>query len=510
MAVAVLLFQDLAVVPLLIIIPLLAQHSAEGIWQSLGWALGKGIAVILVLLAIGKWVLPTVFKEVAKQRTDELFVLATLMVALLAGGLTYAFGLSMALGAFLAGMMLGESQYRHQLEADIRPFRDILMGLFFTTIGMQLPLAGFASQLHWVLAGLTLMALIKILVIRWLAKQLGEKPINAWGSAIALFQMGEFGFVIVSLAVAQGILAQQYATIMVGIGVFSMAITPSIIQRLDGLLARCFTARSEFPDIEEQVTNQPQPAQAAVICGFGRVGQTVSRFLQAEGIAHIAVDSDPLRVHEAIAGGAPVYYGDSSKRDILKAVGVESAPLVIISFADDLRAIEVLRVIRQLNNEAYVIVRSRDDLRLQQLQEAGASQVVPDTLEASLMLISQILSRSGVPIRRILARLEQERRNHYGDMHGFYPGETTDMAPEKLDKLEFLHAVTLTDNAYAVDKPLLQLGLDERGVAVKALRREGVEIDEPAYQIRLQANDVVLLSGKPQAVEAAENYLLEG
>lgn len=508
-SVAILLFQDIAVVPLLIIIPLLAGDGNGSIAYSLLMALIKGAAVIAVLMAVGKWLLPFAFREIASQRTDELFVLATLLVALVAGGLTHAFGLSMALGAFLAGMMLGESKYKHQLEADIRPFRDILMGLFFTTIGMQLALTSFIQSLHWVLLIIAAMALVKFLLIRYVAKALGERDRDAWGSAISLFQMGEFGFVIVALAGSFSLLSDQVTSILIGVGVFSMAATPVVIQKLQPLVSLFIREQTEEPDIAKKVDDTGNQHQV-LICGFGRVGQTVSRFLEAEGIKHIAVDNDPMRVQEAVAGGAPVYFGDSAKRDILRAVGAARVPLIIISFSDDLRAIEVLKEIRAMNEKAFVIVRSRDDLNLERLNEAGASQVVPDTLEASLMLISHVLSHSGIPIRRILSRLEQERRNHYGDMHGFYPGSQTTIDSESADKLQFLHAVNLPEQAWAIGKTVEELNWEEHDVKIKALRRDDVEVEDPASQIELRPGDVVLLSGKPRHVEAAERWLLEG
>ncbi|WP_417437749.1 cation:proton antiporter [Idiomarina sp.] len=510
MSVAILLFQDIAVVPLLIIIPLLASDNGN-IGYTLLLALAKGAAVIAVLMTIGKWVLPYLFKEIAKQRTDELFVLATLLVALVAGGMTHVFGLSMALGAFLAGMMLGESQYKHQLEADIRPFRDILMGLFFTTIGMQLQLYGFVHNFHWILVALIVMAVIKIALISSVARFMGERDEDAWGSGISLFQMGEFGFVIVALASSHGLLSKEIVTSMIGIGVLSMAITPIVIHRLKPLVSLLVRHPDPLVDIEKQRTSVSEGLENQVlICGFGRVGQTMSRFLDAEGITHIAVDNDPMRVQEAVAGGARVYFGDSARKDILRAVGAESVDLIIISFADDLRALEVLKELRQLNPEAYIIVRSRDDTRLTQLQEAGASQVVPDTLEASLMLISHVLSRSGIPIRRILARLDKERRNHYGEMHGFFQGNETEITPELADKLEFLRALTLPEGAWATGKRIDELDWDKHQVQLKALRRDDEEIPEPDSDTELQPQDVVLLVGKPRYVEAAERWLLEG
>lgn len=512
MTVAVLLFQDIAVVPLLIVIPLLAGSGGDSnIAYSLLMAMVKGAAVIAVLMAVGKWVLPFIFREIASQRIDELFVLATLLVALVAGGLTHLFGLSMALGAFLAGMMLGESKYKHQLEADIRPFRDILMGLFFTTVGMQLAVNSFVFNIHWIILIMLGMALVKLVIIRYVAKAMGERAHDAWGSAISLFQMGEFGFVLVALAGTHNLLDEQTATMLVGVGVFSMALTPLVIQKLQPLISLVVNQPESAEAIESTLQKHADQAEHQVlICGFGRVGQTVSRFLGAEGIRHIAVDNDPMRVQEAVAGGAPVFFGDSSKRDILRAVGAAKAPLIIISFSDDPRAIQVLRQIRAMNEDAFIIVRSRDDLNLDKLTEAGASQVVPDTLEASLMLISHVLSRSGIPIRRILTRLDQERRNHYGDMHGFFPGSQTSVSSENADILEFLHAVNLPEKAWAVGQSVADLDWSAHQVELKALRRDDVEVSEPASQIELRADDVVLLSGKPRHVEAAERWLLEG
>tara|TARA_B100001059_G_C17835337_1_gene587682 strand:- start:243 stop:2180 length:1938 start_codon:yes stop_codon:yes gene_type:complete len=509
MTVAVLLFQDIAVVPLLIAIPLLAGQGGENIVYSLLLALLKGAAVITVLLLIGKWVLPYLFREIARQRTDELFVLATLLVALVAGGLTHLFGLSMALGAFLAGMMLGESKYKHQLEADIRPFRDILMGLFFTTVGMQLSLNAVVFEFHWIVATLLVMALIKVLLIQGVARMMGEHRRDAWAAAVSLFQMGEFGFVLVSLAASYGLLEPRISSILIGVGVLSMAITPLVIQKLQPLVAFLAHDEGDSSGIRSDQSEEEQAAPA-LICGFGRVGQTVSRFLEAEGIKHVAIDNDPMRVQEAVAGGAKVYFGDSAKRDILRAVGAQHAPLIVISYADDTYAIKTLKEIRAMNEDAFILVRSRDDSRLTALQEAGASQVVPDTLEASLMLISHVLNRSGVPIRRILTRLEQERRNHYGDMHGFFPGSHTDMDPERLEKLQFLHAVPLPQHAWAVGKSVEELDWSRRNVELKAIRRDDVEVTDLTDQIELAVDDVVLLSGKPAAVEAAERWLLEG
>ncbi|RUO40774.1 potassium transporter [Pseudidiomarina aestuarii] len=511
--VATLLFQDIAVVPFLIVIPLLASTAGESsIWANLAIAMGKGAGVVVVLMAIGKWVLPHIFKEIARLRTDELFVLATLLVALVAGGLTHLFGLSMALGAFLAGMMLGESKYKHQLEADIRPFRDILMGLFFITVGMQLDLIVFIENLHWIVLGVLVVGAIKALVVRWLAVRMGERSEDSWGAGLMLFQMGEFGFVLVSLALTYALLPNAVASILVGIGVLGMALTPLVIQRcspiVNAVLKLVGAAGSNAHD-QESLAPKDEHTKVLIL-GFGRVGQTVSRFLEQEGIDHLAIDHDTRRVQEALAGGAKVFFGDAGRRDILKAVHAEEVELIIISFAEDERALDALRAIRSLNDHAEVIVRSRDDSKLKAMMEAGATQVVPDTLEASLMLVSQILSRTGVPIRRILSRLDHARRSHYGELHGFYPGESTNMDPERIDKLQFLHAVQIPENAYATGRSLRDLGLQDINCMIRSVRRGEQDIKEVDGDFTLEKDDVLLLSGGPRAIEAAESYLLNG
>ncbi|MFT6413877.1 MAG: CPA2 family monovalent cation:H+ antiporter-2, partial [Glaciecola sp.] len=225
MAVSILLFQDLAVVPFLIAIPLLAPSSDQSVGFALLMALFKGVVVVVLLLSVGRWLLPRVFNEIARTRTDELFVLTTILVALLAAGTTYAFGLSMALGAFLAGMMLSESQYRHQLEADIRPFRDILMGLFFITVGMKLELNVLIFEFHWILLGLVIMVILKTLVVSFSAFIFKQNRRDAWAAGMKLAQMGEFSFVIAALAVQNQVLSSKQSSMIISIGLLSMAIT---------------------------------------------------------------------------------------------------------------------------------------------------------------------------------------------------------------------------------------------------------------------------------------------
>ncbi|GGO72135.1 monovalent cation:proton antiporter family protein [Bowmanella pacifica] len=508
MAVSVLLFQDLAVVPFLIVIPLLANDNEQNLSQAILIAVLKGGLVISILMSVGKWLLPRVFSEVARTRTDELFVLTTVLVTLLAGGLTYVFGLSMALGAFLAGMMLSESQYRHQLEADIRPFRDILMGLFFITIGMKLEFGPLLDYWHWVLAGVLLMMLAKILILRAVAWFFRAPASDAWAAGIKLCQMGEFSFVLASLALSQQILDAQMASLLLSAGIISMALTPYLISQAKHLASNLTQPLPvEAEDIPVSLTGK---SGHVLIFGFGRVGQSVARMLKVEGIAYVAIDADPIRVQESRHAGEPVTFGDVSSKDILRAVGIERAKLAILTFDEHSKAVSVLSAVNALHPDLPVVVRTRKDYRMEELYLAGASQVVPEILEGSLMLVSQVLHLSGVPMSRILKRVRAERKNHYGQMHGFFPGETTEVTYEKQSKLEFLHAVVLGPDAWAIGKTLGQLELDAVRVTLKGVRRNERELASPDASWQFAAQDILVIAGKPRRVERAERYLLEG
>lgn len=511
LGIGILLFQDIAVVPLLIILPLLAQSSgSEGIAWALALALTKGAFVCVLLWAIGKWVLPPVFSEVALMRTEELFVLTTLLVALFAAGLTYLFGLSMALGAFLAGMMLGESQYRHQLEADIRPFRDILMGLFFVTVGMQLDILFVVDVWFWILAALTLMFVLKIGVIAVLAQFMGERKQDSIAAAIMLWQMGEFGFVLIALATKHQLLLTEQASFLIALAVMSMALTPYLIERTPWMLAKLGYLKNAQSYASNQPTSSTLYSNHVVICGFSRVGQTIARFLKPEAIEYVAVECNPVLVQETKAVGEPVIFGHVKQKDILRSAGVERARLVIITFTDFEQTQIVVDAIKQIAPEVKILVRMRDDSELELLQDLGVTEVVPETLEASLMLVSHVLYMSGVPMTRIVRRVSKERRNRYKFLHGFFAGDKFTNDDTNTDRLEYLHVIALPQEAYAVAKSIGELNLEKRRVSVRALRRQDREIEMPSQQTTLLSGDILVLQGKPRRVERVERYLIDG
>ena len=510
LSVGILLFQDIAVVPLLISIPLFAQADNQMLASTLAIALAKGAFVCILLWAIGKWLLPIIFNEVAQVRTDELFVLSTLVVALCAAGLTYLFGLSMALGAFLAGMMLGESQYRHQLEAEIRPFRDILMGLFFVTVGMQLNV-GFVINMFWyICSALALLFVLKLVLIWGCAQLIGERKKDAIASGILLWQMGEFGFVLIALASKNELMASTTASFLIALGVLSMARTPYLFSQTDKVLSIFRIDKDHSNDRFQKSFGDTNLNGHVLILGYGRVGQTIARFLKPEAIPYIAIERNPLLVQEAQNAAEPVLFGHAAQNTILKSAKVDQAKLVIVTMSEFEQNQQVIDAIKRVAPGVSIIVRATDDIHLEDFKKMGVAEVVPEALEASLMLISHVLHMSGVPMRRILRRVSQERENRYEFLHGFFSDGSVEQNREHLERLEYLHAIALPESAFAVDKKIAHLSLDKQRVVITALRRDGQEIESPPKDMVLKANDILLLKGKPRRVERAEQFLLEG
>ena len=503
LTISILLFQDIAVVPFLIIIPIISMHNAEvSLMMPLVVAFIKGAFAIAVLLAIGRWVLPRFFDEMGKVRFDEIFILSNLFVTLFAAWFTQLLGLSMALGAFLAGMLLAESHYRHQLSADIRPFKDILMAVFFISIGTLLSFDILYDNLGLLLVMVVGMMLAKIITITLAALIMREKLTISLGVGIALAQMGEFGFILIALASKYELLSDELSSLLIATGVISMSLTPLLV-RYSQVITR------EMLHHYEKVfrLQKPLPGQFnehIIICGYGRVGQIVSRFLRAESLPFVVLDRDPMRVKEAREGGEKIEFGDASRREILLVAGIEKANLLIITFNDLQRSLALLAQIRLLNKDIKVLVRTKNDKGLDELHEAGATEVIPEVLEGSLMLVAQVLFFSGVPRKKILRRIDCERKTKYQHLHGFYYGQNSQHSQD-IWAIEKLHAVTLTESSDSIDNLVSHFVLD--GVIIKSLHRKSGEEVSMTDKTRFIAGDVILLQGEKDALLKAESIL---
>lgn len=421
-AIAVLLFQDVVAVLLLTLVPVFAGSSDQAWYWALPLTLGKTVILFVGLLLVSRWLLPRLFHEVAAARSPELFVLLALVIVLLTAWLTHLLGLSPALGAFLAGMLLGESHYRHQIEADIRPFRDILLGLFFVSIGMLIDLQLFASH-GLLILGLTLgLLLLKGSVVALLVKWRGSDGETAWRSGLALAQGGEFCFALMAQMQQNKLMPADFGGLLLAATFCSMLVTPLLLRAAPHIATRLHRKPNEEAKLEEINALNAGLHNHVVICGYGRVGQSIGRALRNAQQPYIALDTDPVRVHEAAVSETCVHYGDSRRGELLVAIGLERARLLVIAVDQADIALLILKEARRLNATVPVLVRTRDDSQLAELKAAGASEVVPELLESSLMLASHALIMLGLPAYQVQERADQIRHDRYRLLHGFYPG----------------------------------------------------------------------------------------
>ncbi|HUO83447.1 MAG TPA: monovalent cation:proton antiporter-2 (CPA2) family protein [Gammaproteobacteria bacterium] len=513
-AVGILLFQDLAVVLFLALIPVLAARSDPTVVGLPIWrALLQAAAALIIVLAAGHWLLRPLFHEIARRRSAELFTLTVLLVALGAAWATHAAGLSLALGAFLAGMMLGETEYRHQVEADIRPFRDIFLGLFFITMGMLLDLELLVDRAGAITLLVIELVVLKAAIITLLARRICENWNQASRIGLVLAQGGEFGFALLTLGLQDRLIPPAVAQPLLTAIVVSMALSPLLI-RYNGRLAG-WLFRSRDVDLADLMRDEAATAAVAhrehvIICGYGRVGQNLARILEQEGFEYIGLDLDPYRVRTARQGGDPVLFGDASQGDVLEGVGLAHASIVVISFADNIAAFKILDKVRSRRPDVPVLVRTQDDTDLERLQAAGATEVIPETLEASLSLVSHVLLLLNVPVSRVVRKIGDIRSHRYSLFRNIYRKQDARVLDSSHAFREQLQAVALPPGAHAVGRTLAELDLDAAEIGVTAIRRDGIVGHQPLPETMLKEDDVLVLYGTPEALEHGETLLLTG
>lgn len=503
----VLLFQDLAVVPLLVLIPALSS-SPDQMFTALSLAAAKATVLIALLLTGGQRLMRWWLTLVARRKSEELFVLNLLLVTLGLAWLTELAGLSLALGAFIAGMLISETEFKHQVETDIRPFHDVLLGLFFISIGMLLDWSQVAQNWPLVLLLLVVPVLFKLVLVAVLARVLGASSGVALRTGLYLAQAGEFGFVLLALSMQHKLVPAQWLNPILASMVLSMLATPFIIMASNKIVMRIVS--SEWLLQSLQMTSIAKKAIGTsghvIICGYGRCGQNLARLLHAEGIAYIALDLDPDRVRQAAAAGDSVVFGDAVRLQALIAAGLARASAVVVTYTNTQSAMKVLANIQGHAPAVPVIVRTIDDRDLEKLQAAGAAEVVPEAIEGSLMLASHALALVGVPMRRVIRVVQDQREARYNLLRGYFHGGDDDSVDE-LD-CERLANVTLPAHASCLGQTLSHLALAAHGVHAVGLRRQNGESITPEPTTLLESGDTLVLSGKPQDLALVEAALL--
>ena len=504
----VLLFQDLAVVPLLVLIPALGS-TPDKLFIALGIAALKAAVLLGLLLTGGQHLMRWWLTLVARRKSEELFVLNLLLVTLALAWLTELAGLSLALGAFVAGMLISETQYKHQVETDIRPFHDVLLGLFFISIGMMLDWREVAQHWALVLVLLTLPVLFKLVLVTGLAQLLGATTGVSLRTGLYLAQAGEFGFVLLSLASQSNLIPATLINPILASMVLSMLATPFIIMYSNRIVMKLVSSEWMLQSLQMTTiaSKSMNVSKHVIICGYGRCGQNLAHILEREGIAYIALDLDPDRVRQAAAAGNSVVFGDAVRLQALIAAGLARASAVVVTYLDTASALKVLANTRAHAPKVPVIVRTVDDRDLERLKAGGATEVVPEAIEGSLMLASHALALVGVPIRRVIRVVQDQRDARYDLLRGYFRGADDDTADEL--EQERLCTVTLPSGIASVGRPLDTLALRKAGVRVVSLRRGNGKTLESVQNAVLEEGDTLVLSGKPEALAIAEKVLVD-
>ncbi|MFC0348722.1 cation:proton antiporter domain-containing protein [Undibacterium danionis] len=506
--ISVLLFQDLAVVPLLILVPALASN-AENLPMSLAIAGGKAVLVLFLLFFVGQKIVREWFAIVVRRRSQELFMLNLLLFTLGAAWLTEKAGLSLALGAFVAGMLISETEYKHQVEEDIKSFRDVLLGLFFITVGMLLNL-GLILEYGWLILILLIgPVLLKCGLIFALARLFKCPTSVALRTGLGLAQAGEFGFVLLNQAGGLNLIDPLLLQLILASMVLSMLISPFILAKSDWIVLKLSSSEWMMQSLAlTQIAARTMTTKKhVIIAGFGRSGQSLAHLLTEEKIDYHALDLDPDRISEAQIAGANVSYGDAGRRESLTAAGINRAAALVITYTNTPSALKILHLVHELNPSLPVVVRSHDDTDLEKLRAAGATEVVPDSMEGSLMLASHAMVLLGVPLRRVVHTVQAARYARYESLRGFFRG-ASDAADDAETMQIRLHTVVLTERLKALGKTIADLNLNEFEVDVTTIRR-GKNRLEPTEDLLLQPADVVVLRGTAEGVARAEQRLLK-
>ena len=510
LSIGILLFQDLAVIPILVLIPALGAQTGN-LSTVLAMSFLKSAVLLFILFKFGKGIINFWFSLVAKQRSRELFVMNVLTVTLLLAAVTKVAGLSYALGAFIAGMLISETRYRYQVESDIAPFRDILLGLFFISVGMLLDFNYLLQNIGLVLLLLAGFVLFKAVVVAALVRAFGFETGVGIRTGIVLAQAGEFSFVILSLGLEQKLIGGNELQLVLAASLLSMVLAALIIPyngRIARKLVKSYT-RNSSQVVQELDSVSKDLRDHVIICGYGRSGQYLGRFLKEENIPFIALDIDPTRVHEAAAAGQHVMYGDAGRRIVLEAAGGARAKALIVSYADMRASMKVLHVAQESYPDLPVIVRTYDETHMDEFRDAGATEVVPEVLEGSLMLASHALVLLGVPLNRVVKRIRLFREERYKMFKGYFRGVTD--ANNVDEKQVQLHPVEISKNSYARKLRLDHIDLKRFNVEIQLIRRPNMLEDiAPRDDIVLGTGDVLVLLGLPDDLVAAETYLVSG
>ncbi len=512
MVMGILLMQDIAVVPIMILFHA-SMGDTSNIGMDLALALGKMVVVLFLLLYLGDKMMRPWFKLVAKQKINELFMLNVLLVTLGVAYLTELAGLSLALGAFVAGMLISETPYRFQVEDDIRPFRDILLGFFFITIGMKLDLNVLIQSYDLVLLIVALLLIGKAAVVYAVSKQQKFTNKDSLTTALYVAQGGEFGFVLLSLALQDRLLSSEVAQASTAAILISMLVAPFLIKGSQRITDMLFKAQwdAKSVDLQNILIENMSKNEHVLLVGYGASGQTVARLLQQQNINYFALDMDADLVQAAKLAGEPIAYGDAKRKELLLAAGLLRAKTVVITTNQITDTERIISIIQDIAPNTPVIVRSKHSEQVPVYKQLGADEVFSDDKEMGLVLATQTLLSLGIPFVHVFETVQNVRRDRYTMLTDLFAGQNDELSEDDINSVH-RDSILIIEGSYALNNQtkVMEIPLHALKVVLIGIRRNGHRITEQEPDMLLQANDVLIVVGAPANINTLEQWLLEG
>ncbi len=514
---AMLIFQDLALVPMMLVVPILAQ-ATDTAWTGIAWNIGRSVLLAAVIVA-GAWVLvPRIIEQIVRSRSRELFLLTVILLCLGIAWLTSRAGLSLALGAFIAGLVISESEYSHQALAEILPFRDSFNSLFFVSIGMLMDPRILLTHPGLIAALVGAVLIGKFLTGAGAVLAIGYPPRAALLAGIAIAQVGEFAFILAQAGQESGLLAREPYEVFLAVSVLSMIVTPLLIQ-VSPKVARRAEAfqrlRHWFPTrttahLAPHDTRTMKIKDHVVVVGCGLNGQNLAKVLQQTEIPYVVLDLNGETVRRESSRGMAIVYGDATNPSVLRHVHIEQAKVLVLAMSDPIAVRRTLQVARNLHPALHIIVRTRYLRELEELHQLGADEVVPEEFETSIEIFTLVLQTYRMPREYILQKAEQIRREGYAMLRrSAMPEMAHHLRGGTLADVE-VDTCRIDPDSPAAGKTLTQIAIRPRtGASVIALTRNGTTESNPSQKATLEAGDIVVLLGTRDQIRRAISLLAD-